>query len=118
MHSISDGTASVSGFHILERGHHRTSRNIIHDLLATTQVDATLRPASPRKGSMRLRFDTYAAAMECDQLHAAGVMLTFTDEDIPAASMTYVLAGDLEVTLDPKTMTRGLVTIPFQEVTP
>lgn len=90
-------------------------RNQIHPIVSRADVEATLRPAGLRTGSMLLRFTSRAAAHRAAAAHREVGVWTYTDELIPEASMSYVAQGSIRITLD-DSRKWWAVAIGFQEV--
>lgn len=91
-------------------------RNQLIPIVGRTDVEVALFPAGLRAGTMLLLFSDRAAAFAALQAHREVGVFTLTDGDVPAASMTYVTAGTLQLTLDPDTGNVWLLRVGFQEV--
>lgn len=97
----------------------RRSGNLIKQVLGTSTPAVVLRPAALRAGVLRFLFATSTAAdTVMDALAAATGPLALTDTDHPRINMTFVLDGDLDMEVDPTTMTYCWVSVPFQETQP
>lgn len=79
-------------------------------------MDVTLRPAALRSGTLNLFYLTEAPALACEAMHAKAARFTLTDSERPALGMQYVVTGPINVSLDPGTMTRWLVSIDVEQV--
>jgi hypothetical protein len=113
--TISDGATTITPTLVLGHNVEAESRNVIHPILGGG-VDVTLRDALPRTGTLVILCEDPAAAYAMFALHRAGAVLTYTDTDIPAASMDYVVVGTPRLDLDEETRVVTLVEAPFQEV--
>lgn len=95
----------------------RDSRNQLHPIVGRADVEATLRPAGLRAGTMVLLFSSRAAAFAAWEAHAGVGIFTLTDTDVPSASMAYVTQGTSQCELQADSATWQL-SIGFQEVLP
>ena len=93
------------------------SRNIIHDLIGGGIAVSLVAPR-PRSGDLELLYDTEASAYACAALHRNETSFTLTETDRPNVAMTYVVDGQVSISLDEATLAMWIVTIGFQEVTP
>ena len=93
------------------------ARNVIHDLIGGGIAVSLVAPR-PRNGSMVLLYDNEAAAFAAAQLHLQETTFVLTETDPASVSMTYVVDGDIRVSLDEQSVIAWLVTIGYQEVTP
>lgn len=91
-------------------------RNQIHPIVGRADVEATLRPAGLRTGTMTLVFTDRATAHTAAQAHRDVGVFHLADSDVPEASMSYVTTGAVQLTLDPETAREWLLRIGFQEV--
>jgi hypothetical protein len=94
----------------------REVRNVVHPIIGRADVEATLKPAGLRAGTMTLVFTDRAAAHTAAQAHADVGVFTLADTDVPTASMSYIVQGSLQLTLDPETAREWLLRVGFQEV--
>lgn len=88
---------------------------ITHVLLAGG-TRHSLRAALPRTGTLALFFATYAAAWAAGGHLATTGPWVLTDTDVPAAGMTFIVAGIVLIKLDPVTLRRWTIDVPFVEV--
>jgi hypothetical protein len=95
----------------------RASRNIITRLAGSSDIVVALRPAGARRGRFSAVFSDKAAAIALEAELALAQSLTIEDTDHGDLDMTFVLAGSLEIQLDPQTRRNWIVTWEFQEVT-
>lgn len=75
----------------------RTSQSFLHQIVGGG-IDAVLRPATPRSGTLAAVFTDKAAAFALEMLLAAGVIVTFADTDVPDLNMAFVASDDIRVT--------------------
>lgn len=96
----------------------RTAGNRIHQPIGGGFPDATLWPASPRKGRLTFLFTNRADALAAELAHADVGVFTLTDDDLPELGMQYVLqeSGSISLTLDPETRRNWLLAIDFIQV--
>jgi hypothetical protein len=92
-------------------------RNIVHDLIGGGIAVSLVRPR-PRAGSMVLLYDTETDAFAAAALHLEETTFVLTESDPASVSMTYVVDGDLRVSLDESSLRAWLVTVGYQEVSP
>lgn len=88
----------------------------VEHVLLNGDVRYTLRPARPRSGTLNLFFATEQKAWEAFALHRQAGTFDLDDNDIPAVSMLYLVAGDLSIGLDPETRARWLLNVPYKEI--
>ncbi|WP_157552535.1 hypothetical protein [Jiangella gansuensis] len=116
--TISNGTSAVVPLLVLGWAPVRPSRAVVHRLIGDVFAAVTLRPQAAREGTLRLLCADEAAAQAAVDLHSQGVVLTITDGDVAAVSMTYVVTGNVASELDPQTLRRWLVSVDYTEVAP
>lgn len=114
--SISDGTTSVLPLVVDGYESTRQSQNVFNNVIGRSLPDVFLNPASPRTGTLTMLFATEADALACEALHTGTALLTFSDSDLPSATMTYVADGSITRRLDPESRALWLVTVDFREV--
>lgn len=95
----------------------REARNIVHQIPAREDPDVTYIPAALRSGSLELFFTTRVAAWAALALHALPGLFVYVDT-LTEVSMNYVPTGRMAIALDPTTLTRWTLTVPYHEVTP
>jgi hypothetical protein len=95
----------------------RQTAHVFHDVLGGGQ-DVTLRPASPRSGTLSCLFTSEAEALNCENIHTGTDILTFADSDLPTTGMTYVADGAITRALDSQSRALWTVDIDYREVTP
>lgn len=118
----------------------RESRNVVHSIVGRAQPDVTLRPASLRKGTLRLVFggtsssseyvffDGYITLLDLDatdpeqaskdafDAHSEPNVFVLRDSTRPTVEMTYVVDGQIGRELDPVTRRVWIVTVDYQEI--
>lgn len=114
--SISDGTDTFTATLMDGYTASRPSRNVPHAILGSNAPAVSLRPAGLRTGSLRLLFALHATAVSATALLASGAELTLDDTDFPTINMSFVLDGDVELSLDEDTRSVWWVQFEFQEV--
>lgn len=117
MSTISDGITTVTPDLILDYAYSRAARTLVHQPIAGTALDVTLRPLALRTGTLNCWCQTRDLAYDVEAVHAGPAVLTLdADDDEPFASMRYVpTGGQLTVTWD-ATYDKWLVAVPYQEV--
>jgi hypothetical protein len=90
--------------------------NVFHRLLSGDE-DLTTRPAGPRTGTLGMLFDTEADVERAFQAHRDTGTFTLDYPERPTWNMTYAPDGRLVRTLDPETMRKWMLAVPFREVT-
>lgn len=97
----------------------REARTVVHRVLDRVDPDVSLRPAGMRSGTLDLFYLTEQEAYDAEVMHTMPARFTFTEDDRPTASMTYVVAdGRIQRRLDDATRRRWVVSVPFVEVQP
>jgi hypothetical protein len=96
--------------------HEREVRNALHPIAGRADVEATLKAAGLRRGSLVCVFGSEAPARDADARFAEVGLWQYVDGDVPAASMSFVVDGTLSLALDDETQTVWLLTVGFQEV--
>lgn len=116
MSTISNGTTTVTP--ILIEGYEsvRASRNITHSILSTNVPAFSLRPAALRTGKLKALVATRANAVTLETVLSGADLLTFADSDI-AVSMSFVVTGNITVSLDDNTRREWWVEFDYSEVT-
>lgn len=115
-------TITISGEtitpHLLEGATTRATANTqIHELIGGGRA-YTLRPATPRSGTLSLFFLDRAAAWECFTLHSSPAVAILDDDENPERSMSYIVSGALEPMLDDASREHWHVSIEYAEVIP
>lgn len=97
----------------------RHSRNLVHDLIGGGIAVSLIAPRL-RSGVLNLFYRDEADGWAGLALHSRESSFTLTDTDVPEIGMSYVLSdgADLELQLDPDTLTRWLLNVPYQEIVP
>lgn len=115
--TVTDGITSVIPALMVGYTHTRRSGNVVHEIVGDPAGSPDLAPAGLRSGDITLLFAVQADAFTADTLHAAGVVLTLTDSDVPAVNMTYILAPGSTARLElDDTRSVWLLTVAYQEV--
>lgn len=89
---------------------------LAHSVIGADFPDLTLVPAGPRTGTLNLFFAAKATALNAFTLHRTPGPQSITDDEHPELSMSYVVDGELELTLDPETLHHWILNVPFREV--
>lgn len=96
----------------------RTSGNIVHSIIGSTEPARTYRPAGLRTGTLHLGFASEAEAVAAEAAHATGTEFTISGTIAPA-SFTYIVAQDGHIALAiDATRKAWTLDVDFQEVTP
>lgn len=97
----------------------REALTVVHQVVNKTFPDVTLRAAGPRKGRLRMLFETEADAVNAFAVLSVPQAFTISDPDVPGMAMRFVIAeGDLSIGLDDETRAVWWVEVPFVEVAP
>ena len=116
MSTISDGTTTVTPILITGWDTRREGGNVIHDIIDRQDDDVTFRPARLRSGTLTALCATLEDALALETLAAQPRRLYLEDTDHPSINMTFVIAGDITVTLDDETREQATVGLDFQQV--
>jgi hypothetical protein len=116
--TISNGTTSITPTQVLGWDTKQATRHILHDILNKSSHDVTMRLTALRSGTLKLLFTTASDAETARTFHAASNVFTLTSDEVTQVGMTYIVAGNISVTLDSKTLSYWTVSVDFQEVTP
>lgn len=100
-------TDSYSGEH--------TAQHVRHPIIGGPPV-FTLRPASPRAGTLRMLFSTEEVADDARHAHTLATVLTLVDDVRPNMGMTYVASGRIRLSLDPQTLTYWVLEVGYEAV--
>lgn len=95
----------------------REVRNVLHPIAGRADVEATLKAAGMRSGQLVCVFGDEAPARAADAAFAEVGLWQYLDGDVPAASMAFIVQGQLDLDLDLDTQSVWLLTVGFQEVT-
>lgn len=93
----------------------RESRNVVHDLIGGG-IAVTLILPRPRSGELTLRYTSETQAWGALALLSNESAYTLTDSDRPGIGMTFVVNGDVALSLDEDTRDTWTVQVPFQEI--
>lgn len=93
------------------------SANVVHPIVGRSDVEATLRPAGLAAGTLTLIFPSRATAFAAEAAHRAVGIFTLTDTDVPEASMSYIVQGQIVLSLPPGGSLWQLA-VGFQQVLP
>ena len=118
MSTISDGTTTVALLLILGWQDSQESANIEHQIIGAAAADYTLHPARARSGTMQIVMDDMVKAWQLRALLTQAKVFTLVNTELPGAGMRFVVSegGNVGVTLDDRTLTRGVVSVDFAEV--
>lgn len=112
-------TASVGGvtLPLLVTGYDtaRQSRNIVHDLLSD-DIAVILVPARPRSGTLELLYDDETNARGALDLHGQASTFDLVSDERESVNMTYVVDGEVRLTLEDETRSLWLLAVGYQEV--
>lgn len=114
--AISNGVDEFTPLIVTRHDYVFPNRNILHDIIGSNEPAVTLREAGLRKGSLSLRVADADAAAAAKAILGSASALTFTDSVTPSESMTFVLDGDIRVTLDSVTLLRRVIEFDYAEV--
>lgn len=92
------------------------SRNQLHVIIGREDIEATLYPGGLRAGTLVLLFASRAAGFAAFAAHQQAAVFTLTDTDVPEASMSYVTAGPVRLTLDQQGARAWALSVQFAEV--
>lgn len=118
MTTLSDGTTSLVPMLVLGYTTTREPRTVVHAVIGRPDPDVTLRPAALRNGTLRILCADVAAAQAMVDLHAQGLPLTLSEDDLPSLDMAYVVDGPITSSLDDETRVRWVVEVGYREVLP
>lgn len=93
----------------------RAANTKIHQLLSGS-VAVTMRQAAPRTGELVLLYATKSAAETARDTFALPVVFTYSD-DAPAETLTFVVTDQVTCELATDTMSRYILTVPYQSTT-
>lgn len=110
--------ATVPIRHRMDLGYTRPLRTVAHDVLDDTYPVVVVMPALSRTGTMRLLLADAADAPAADALIETGGILQLDDDTDPARSLRFVALTSADVTVDPSTGARTVLTLQFREVAP
>jgi hypothetical protein len=98
----------------------REGRSVMHEILGTSRVDVTLRPAAPRTGTLRLLILTEADAAAAEIVIARAEVFTLTSTERATVDMQFFVppGGRISRELDEDTRDHWIVAFDFHEVTP
>lgn len=94
----------------------RESRNVIHDLIGGGIAVSLILPR-PRSGELILRYTDEVQAWGALSVLSHESAYALTDSDRPGVGMTFVVDGDVQLSLDDDTRDTWTVTVPYQEIT-
>ncbi len=118
---ITAGASTIAPTEVLGLQSQRTGRNIIHEIPGSESESVTLRPATPRTGTIVLGFSGPTAegdSFDAENLHATGGVFTVVAAERPSLEMSYVVQDGGRISRDLEEVTRDawIVTIDFREV--
>lgn len=96
--------------------HSREVRNALHPIAGRSDIEATLKAAGLRSGTFVAHFGDEAAARAADAAFAEVGLWQYVDGDVPAASMTFIVQGQLGLDQDAEALSVWHLTVGFQEV--
>lgn len=119
MATLSNGTDTISPELVTGYQSTREPRTIVHNILGTSSVDVTVRPAGPRSGTLELLILSEADAAAAETALSGATVWTLTDADRSTIGMSFVVSGGaITRTLEDETRQLWLVSVPFVEVAP
>lgn len=124
MASITGGATVITPSVVLAFSSSRGGRTNVHDVIARSNPDATLRPADSRSGRIKLGFigvtaEDDSAAAEAS-LSSAALFTYVTDPARPSLALSFVVpdGGRIDRVLDDVTRAVWTVEFDYREVTP
>ncbi|WP_336630769.1 MULTISPECIES: hypothetical protein [unclassified Microbacterium] len=97
----------------------RASGTKVHTALSG-DIAVVLAPARPRSGTLRLLYQSEAAAFAAVSLHSRAATFTLSDAERSRVHMQYTLSegGQVRLALDETTLDAFVVTVDYQEIIP
>lgn len=92
------------------------SRHVVHELLDGESIAITLRPAGPRRGTLRALFATYEEAIALNADLAEAAVLTLEDTDNPAIDMSFIAIDSSTASAEDQTRILGVSTFTYLKV--
>jgi hypothetical protein len=114
--TISNGTTTITPLQVLGWESKQATRHVLHEILNKASHDVTMRPSSLRYGSLKLLFATAALAESARAIHTQSSVFTLSSDEVTQVAMSYIVSGDVTVSLDSKSLTYWMVSIDYQEV--
>lgn len=95
-------------------------RSRVHEILGSGTVDVTLRPATPRTGTLRLLFVSETESAAAERILGRGEIFTLNTPERTTIQMRFFIphGGSITRTLDPDTRDQWHLAADFQEVAP
>jgi len=118
MTTITAGSSTITPTLVLGYEAQSESTNVVHRVIGRSNPDYTIGFETLRSGTLRLLFDTRAAAFTALALHRTVSVFTLADTDVPQADMTYIRTGAMTIGLDPETRIYWTLEVGFEEVSP
>lgn len=94
--SFTNGSTAVQPLVIDGWDSSRESQNVLQQVIGGG-VDALLRPAAPRSGTLSAVFVSMADAFALEALLSAGEVVDFADSDLPILDMSFVTSGAIRI---------------------
>lgn len=114
--TVSHNATSLNPALVLGYSWDRQINNLAHDIIGSSAPAFTFRPAGAREGRFRYFCLNSEDAQALAELHADVGLFSISDDQVPAAAMTYVPQGTISVSLDDTTRVRWVVEVGFREV--
>lgn len=115
---ITLGESSTEPIAVVDYETTQESGNLVHEILGSDEVDITFRPASKRRGMLRLVYDTAEAAAAGAALHTLSGILSLTYPEQPTVEMSYVVAERGQIRRRRQAAGEWTVDVDYREVTP
>lgn len=109
-----DPATSVAPLLVLGWDEQAAANNVFHQLLSGAVV-LVQRAGAKRSGTLKLFFNSRAAAMAARSAHQGAGAWTYTDTDLPETAMVYAVNGPVHLFQD-ETRNNWELDVPFQEI--
>ena len=113
--TISDGSDTYTVTQVDGYTATRTGRNVLHPIIGSNAYAVSLRRSTLRSGTMRCLFTDVDIAEQVMNMLANGLELTLYSTDRVNISMSFVLAGEVNLELDDVTRNLWWVEFDWQE---
>lgn len=115
MATITKGVTTITPDLVIGWETTNEARTVLHPLISSEVPAVTMRPSSPRSGTLRMLWSSYADAEACRVLHVTSpAPMTLADPVLGA--MRYVVAGRVTTSAQDDPGTVWAVDVEYQEV--
>lgn len=114
--TVTDGITIITPLMVLGWKSERQAGTVVHAVIGSPDVSATLRPAGSRQGTLGFLFDNLAQALALEAMLSLPSVFQLIETSAPALGMRFVATGAIGVSLEEDTRQCWITSCQFRQV--